>query len=50
MTYFHLNRLFKGLQFSFLCRMGYEAAIERASELFKSIPAEYFRGDAVDIK
>jgi hypothetical protein len=45
-----LNRLLKGLQFSFLCRMDSKEAIERASALFKSIPVEYFNGSNVDIK
>jgi hypothetical protein len=46
----YLNRLLKGLQFSFLCRMDYKDAIERASILFKSIPVEYFNGSNVDIQ
>ncbi|CAF1272229.1 unnamed protein product [Rotaria sp. Silwood1] len=46
----HNTKLLKGLQFSFLCRMGYKDAIERASALFKSIPVEYFNGSNVDIQ
>lgn len=42
-------RLLRGLQFSFLCRMDAKAAIDKARDLFRSIPVEYFNGSDVDI-
>lgn len=45
----HNTRLVRGLQFSFLCRMDSAEAIEKASDLFRSIPVEYFNGSDVDI-
>ena len=47
---FYINRLIKGLQFEFLCRMEHPAAIEKATTLFRSIPVEYFNNTNVDIK
>jgi len=45
-----ITRLIKGLQYSFLCRMNYTEAIQRASQLFQSIPIEYFNNSEIDIK
>ncbi|CAF1112484.1 unnamed protein product [Adineta ricciae] len=44
----HNTRLIKGIRFAFLCRMDHKDAIKRASELFRSIPVEYFNGGQVD--
>lgn len=46
----HSTKLIKGLQFSLLCRMNDSNAIERASELFRSIPIAYFNNSDVNIK
>ena len=45
---FEYFRSRKGLQFSFLCRMDYEDAIEHAHTLFRSIPSAYFNGSELD--
>ncbi|CAF1059093.1 unnamed protein product [Adineta ricciae] len=43
------TKLLKSLKFGLLCRMNHAGALQKASELFKSIPIEYFNNSNVVI-
>jgi len=45
-----LTRLVKGLKFAFHCQMNHADTIQKASQLFKSIPIAYFNTNNIDIK
>ncbi|CAF1192609.1 unnamed protein product [Adineta steineri] len=43
------TKLIKGLKFEFLCRMNHADSIRKASELFKTIPIQYFNNSDIGI-